>query len=113
MSTILFDFNNLAFRTVFVKDVGITTPEPDFQVWKYMMINSIYESLYKIDNPYEVILAIDDTQSWPSVYFPRYKEHRKVQRAKQTDVDWQQMFRVLREFTKKFKNTYHLKHYNY
>ena len=103
MSTILFDFNNLAFRTVFVKDVGITTPEPDFQVWKYMMVNSIYESLYKIDNPSEVILAIDDTQSWRSVYFPRYKERRKVQRAKQEDVDWQQMFRVLREFTQEIQ----------
>jgi len=99
MSAILFDFNNLAFRTLFVKDVGITTEQPDFKIWKYMMINSIYESLYKVDKPSEVVLAIDDTRSWRSLYFPRYKERRKLQRDKQTDVDWKQLFKTLKEFS--------------
>ena len=99
MSTILFDFHNLAFRNYFSKDVGITTPQPDFQLWKYMMINSIYESLYKVENPTEVILAVDDRKSWRSLYFSRYKESRKKQRDKQSDVDWNQLFKTLNDYS--------------
>jgi len=99
MSTILFDFHNLAFRNFFSKDVGIITPEPDFNLWRYMMVNSIYQSLYKVENPTEVILAVDDTKSWRSLYFSRYKESRKKQRDKQSDIDWSQLFNTLNDYS--------------
>lgn len=98
MSVILFDAHNLAFRTLFVPDVEINTPNPNFQLWKYMMINSVYESLYRVDNTTEVILAVDDTKSWRSLYFPRYKESRKIQREKKEDIDWQYLFKTLNDF---------------
>lgn len=92
MSTILFDLHNLSFRTLFTRDVGLETPDPDFQLWKYLMISNIIESLYKVKNVREVILAVDDKKRWRTLYFPRYKESRKKQRDKKTEVDWNQMF---------------------
>jgi hypothetical protein len=103
MSKILFDLNNLVFRVVFVKDVGITTPEPDYQLFKYMVTNSIYESLYNVRNVNEIILAVDDRKSWRSLYFPRYKESRKKQRDKKTDVDWQTLFSTMESFFNEIK----------
>lgn len=109
MSTILHDYNNLAFRCFFIKDVGITTPQPDYQLWKYMVINSIYESMYRIEDVNEVILAVDDTKSWRSVYFPRYKENRKVQRKKRTDVNWNDLFSHLNNYSVELRNSLPIK----
>jgi len=92
VETLIFDFNNLCFRTVFTKDVGITTPEPDFQTWKYLTFNSIYLSMQKYKNLKQVILAMDDHKTWRKVFFPRYKESRKKARSKQVDIDWTEMY---------------------
>ena len=98
MSVLMFDFHNLIFRTIFTKDVGIYTPEPDFQLWRYLTFNSIFEALKIHKNATEVILAMDDTKSWRKVFFPRYKENRRKSRDKQVDVDWQQLFNEFNSF---------------
>ena len=90
--TLLFDYNNLAFRTIFVKDVGITTPSPDYQVWKYLTFNAIFQSLYAVQDTTEVILALDDTNPWRRAYFPRYKESRSKTRAKKDDINWKEVY---------------------
>jgi hypothetical protein len=103
MSTVLFDAHNLFFRTAFTKEVGIDTPEPNYQIWKYFIINSVYESLYRVKNVSEVILAVDDRKSWRSLYFPRYKESRKKQRDKKTEIDWDMFFSEMRNLEDEVK----------
>ena len=90
--TLIFDYNNLAFRTIFTKDVGITTPNPDFQTWRYLTFNSIYLAMNKYKYISEVILAMDDNKTWRKLFFPRYKETRKKARKKKQDVDWTTMY---------------------
>jgi len=102
LSTVAFDFNNLAFRCFFTKDVEISSPRPNFQIWKYLVFNSIYKSLFKQKTD-EVILAVDDTNSWRKVYFPRYKESRKKNRDKQKDIDWKQLYGEMSAYTDEIK----------
>jgi 5'-3' exonuclease len=82
----IFDFNNLAVRVFFSKDVEATSGTPNIQLWKYSVINSIYLSLFK-DDINEVILAVDFPKSWRKLYWNRYKESRKPARDK-SPVDW-------------------------
>jgi 5'-3' exonuclease len=63
-----------------------------------MTVNSIYESLYKVKDVKEIILAVDSKKSWRSLYFPRYKEARRKQRDKKTDVNWEELFSVMHNF---------------
>jgi 5'-3' exonuclease len=88
---ILFDFNNLLFRNVFSKDINIHSTDPDWMLWRYNVYNSIYQSLWKHKTVKEVILAVDDKNSWRKAYFRRYKESRKKQREK-SDVNWKELF---------------------
>jgi len=88
---VIFDFNNLVFRNFFINEVFPHTEKPDFMLWRYNIINSIYQSLWKESNITEVVVAVDDKNSWRKSYFPRYKESRKKQRDK-SDVDWDLLF---------------------
>jgi len=86
-TVLLFDFNNLAARTFFVKDIGAHTPQPEFPLWRYRTFDAIYKALFRVANVQEIILAVDDRVSWRKLYFKRYKESRKTKRDKST-VDW-------------------------
>lgn len=98
----LFDLNNLAIRTFFVNDVGGHTVNPDFKLWKYMTFNSIYQSMFRIENLSEIIVAVDDRHSWRKMYFPRYKESRKPTRDK-SDVDWDSFYAELSSFVEELR----------
>lgn len=82
----LFDFNNLAIRCFFSSAINANSENPDLKLWKYFVINSIYESIFK-GGVSEIVLAIDDKRSWRKNVFPRYKESRRKKRDK-SDVDW-------------------------
>lgn len=94
---IIFDFNNLAVRTFFVKDVGAASSNPAYNLWRYMLFDAIYKSLFRIEKATEIVLAVDDRLSWRKLYFKRYKESRKTKRDK-SDVDWQAFFRAMADF---------------
>ena len=102
--TILFDFNNLVFRNFFIKDVNSNTSNPDYMLWRYNVYNSIYQSLWKIKNVKEVVIAIDDRNSWRKSYFSRYKESRKKNRDKKTDVNWPAFFDEIKKLTADLKH---------
>jgi len=68
-----------------------------------MVLNSIYEAMYKVKDVREVVLAVDDRKSWRSVYFPRYKESKKKQRDKQSDINWEQLFSMLQGYALELK----------
>lgn len=101
--TVLFDFNNLVFRNFFIKDVAGHTEKPDYMLWRYNIFNSIYQSLWRIKSVKELILAVDDKNSWRKSYFPRYKESRKKQREK-SDVNWQELFNQIKKLTSDLKH---------
>jgi len=89
---VLFDFNNLVFRNFFINEVGPHSEKPDFMLWRHNIFNTIYQALWKEKNIVEVVIAVDDKNSWRKSYFPRYKESRKKQRDK-SDVNWELMFK--------------------
>jgi len=101
--TLLFDYNNLAFRTIFVKDVGITTPQPDYQIWRYLTFNAIYQALHAVPDTTEIILALDDSNPWRRAYFPRYKESRSKTRVKKDDVNWKELYNNLMDLADDIK----------
>jgi len=103
-NVILIDFNNLAYRTYFVKDVHQDEENPNIKLWRFLLIDNIYKSLYKINNVRSIILAIDDYISWRKVYWGRYKESRKVHRATQSRVDWQFFFKSMNELIDDIKD---------
>ena len=102
-NVILVDFNNLVYRAFFTKEVSLEQAEPNFLLWKYMVVNNIYRSLYKVSNVSDVVLAVDDFISWRKVYWGRYKESRKIQRDKTKGVNWQIFFDELNNFMDELK----------
>lgn len=100
---LLVDFNNLMFRMLFVKDVGIKYEYPNFALWRYKIYDSIYQSIKYVGNVSEVVLAVDDKNSWRRSYFSRYKESRKKKREK-TDVNWPKTFHVVNKFVGDIKH---------
>lgn len=100
---LLVDFNNLLFRTLHARDVNIHSQVPQFTLWRYMVYDSIYQSMIHIGNVSEVILAIDDKRSWRRSYFPRYKEDRKKQRER-TGLNWDFIFKVVNKYVSDMKH---------
>ena len=94
--TVIYDLNNLAVRCFFSTDVNGNSDSPDFNLWKYRVVEIVYYSLSKFKNVTEVILAIDDTHSWRKVFFPRYKESRKLKRSSD-DIDWEEYYKHYEE----------------
>lgn len=102
--TLLFDFNNLAIRSYFgVKEI---TEDPDniqWGLWKHSVFNSIYTTLWKFKNVTEVILAIDDSNSWRKAFYNRYKESRKVKK-KDSKHDWKTLYAMMNKLAAEFKH---------
>jgi len=102
--TLLVDFNNLAFRAFFAKEVGAYTINPDLPLWRYIVYESVFDLLRKFKNVNGVVIAIDDKNSWRKSYFSRYKESRKKRRDNQKEVDWDLLFTTMVEYTKEIKH---------
>lgn len=86
----IFDLNNLFIRCFFVKSVGASTTNPDYKLWKFLCVDSMYRSLYNKDVN-GIVLAVDYPKSWRKVYWERYKESRKGARDK-SGVNWKELF---------------------
>lgn len=102
-SVLLVDLNNLLFRTLYVREIGIQTEMPDFKLWRYLTFESIFHCIKKFDIT-EVILAVDDKISWRRSFFPRYKESRKKQRDKQ-GIDFSIVFGVINKYLADLKHS--------
>ena len=103
-TVVLVDLNNLMFRALFSKDVNIRSPyNPNLQLWRYLVYDSIYTSLSMIQNVGEIVLAVDDKTSWRKSYFPRYKESRKEKREK-VGINWDSTFTTINAFIADLKH---------
>jgi hypothetical protein len=102
-NVLLVDFHNLLFRIFFIKDVGGYTVNPEYSLWRYLVYESVYKMLYNIDDITEVVIAVDDKNSWRKSYFPRYKESRKKDRDK-SDIDWDRLFEEMNNLVADLKH---------
>jgi 5'-3' exonuclease len=102
--TILVDFNNLAFRHFFIKDIDIESKRPNFALWRYNVYEGIYSLLSRIQNVGEVIVAVDSRTLWRKSYFPRYKESRKKSRDKKKNIDWTVLYDTINEYLKDLRH---------
>jgi 5'-3' exonuclease len=102
--SLLFDFNNLAIRSYFgVKEI---TEDPDniqWGLWKHSVFNSIYTTLWKFKNVSEVVIAVDDSNSWRKAVYSRYKESRK-EKKKESIVDWTTLYAMMNKLASEFKH---------
>jgi len=102
--SVLIDFNNLLFRRFFIKEVAGYSPNPEYQLWKFLVFEDVYNLICKIKNVNEVVLAVDDKNSWRKSYFNRYKESRKKNRDKKKDIDWDMLFSEINKFISDLKH---------
>ena len=98
--TLLFDYNNLAIRSFMVQE---NVENPEWGLWRYNVFNSIYQCLWKVKNVEEVILAVDDSNSWRKAIYNRYKESRK-KKKKDSKVDWNVLYKMLHTLASEFKH---------
>jgi len=83
----VFDFNNLAIRVFFLKMIGAQSSQPDYQLWKFLVFSNIVKSLDRNPLTNEILLAVDNKNSWRKQYWDGYKASRKPARDK-SGVDW-------------------------
>lgn len=63
------------------------TEHPNIQLWRFVVTDLIYKSILQYKDCNEVILAVDCPQTWRKLYWPRYKESRKLKRTK-SKINW-------------------------
>ena len=101
MSSIMFDFENLALRCFYGnKDVNPKSESPNYDFWEYLVFNSIYRMLYK-ERVNEVILALD-RESWRKIVYPPYKANRK-KKKEESEVNWELYQQKKNEFLDKIR----------
>jgi len=102
--TLLFDFNNLVIRIFFgVKEIREDPNNIQWGLWMYNVFNSIYTSLWKFKNVEEVIIALDDSNSWRKSFYNRYKESRKGKKE-ESKVDWTELYAMMNKLASEFKH---------
>jgi len=102
--TLLFDFNNLVIRSFFgVKEIIEDPNNIQWGLWMYNVFNSIYTTLWKFKNVTEVILAIDDSNSWRKAAYSRYKESRKIKK-KDSRYNWKELYSMMNKLANEFKH---------
>ena len=97
---ILIDFNGLAVATVAVNK----TDDPN--LLRHMILNSLrlHRTQFKKDYG-ELVICCEGIGNWRKDYFPQYKANRKKYRE-QSDIDWNEAFRVLSEVRDEIKSNF-------
>lgn len=112
MKSLLVDFNNIAVSKLFSRNVmkreGYDVKDVDYRAWEYGVFSSIYSYFSKYKNVKEIVLAIDNKQTWRKLYFPRYKEHRKKAKDK-FNIDWNEYNRNFLSYIKELQTHFPFK----
>lgn len=102
--TLLMDFNNLAIRNFFgCKEITEDLNNIPWGLFYYNVFNSIYTTIWKFKNVDEVILAIDDVNSWRKSFYNRYKESRK-EKKKSSKIDWNELYVMMNKLISELKH---------
>ena len=93
---LLIDSNNFFLRHFFSKIINPNSPVPEWDLFKFITVDHIISYVWKFKAT-EVILAIDDTNSWRKLLYPNYKYSRKLNREK-SEIDWGKFFEVYHKY---------------
>lgn len=93
---VLFDGHNLLHRCMYPPEVNIHSENPNYNHLFFLLFNSMYFSIFRNDPCSEVIYCNDSSISWRKLYFPRYKESRKLK--KDDKIDWNNLFKETNKF---------------
>ena len=77
-------------------DKQLQTDLERYQVWRYLLLNSIL-ALKKKFQPEEIVLALDSS-SWRKKYFKFYKANSVLARKKKTDFNYKEFIEVSNMF---------------
>lgn len=103
MYPMLFDFENLALRCFYgVKEVEAESESPNYQIWEYMVFNSVYRMLFK-ERVNEIVIALDSQSSWRKIVYPEYKANRK-KKKEESNVNWELFHEKKNNFLEEMKN---------
>lgn len=97
MSILHVDFNNLAFRCLFSPEIKATTDTPNYELWAYMVFQSILGTAEKF-GPFDHVNVAIDGDSWRHLIYKRYKEDRAAKKESMgVDFDgfWKRAYELL------------------
>ncbi len=111
----LFDMNNLAMRSVHIKDVKLvdkTTKKVisiDWAYWRLVMFSNFYSSMYKV-KAHTLVLAVDSKNSWRYGVWDRYKEDRRLKnKANKEEFPWEEYYKQYDGFLAEIKTSFPVK----
>jgi hypothetical protein len=89
---ILVDFNQIAYATMFGHMAHTKQSEPDINMLRHLMLNSLRATVKRFKREYgEVVVICDDKYYWRKEVFPQYKAHRQSDREK-SPFNWLSVF---------------------
>ena len=102
---LLFDGLNLATRCLSPakENNGV-----NYDLYEYIVFNSIYSSLLSFPDATEVVIAVD-SNSWRKDLWPKYKAHREEDRNK-TGFDWGGFFNNAKFYFEELCENFPFKH---
>lgn len=100
--SILVDFNQIMIATYMSQVGNHANMKIDENLFRHMAVNTIRANKMKFHQYGEMILCSDNTNFWRKDIFPYYKAHRQKDREK-SDVDWNDLFRLLNMVRDEFK----------
>lgn len=91
--TILLDFNQISLAAIAQERATNHQMPIEEGLIKHFILNSIRANYKKFKNQYGEMIITCDSRSWRKSHLPEYKANRK----KQTDSDWELIFKSMNE----------------
>ena len=89
---IIIDYSQLCIATYMVAIGKYTNSPIELDLIRHMILNSIRSVNHRFKNEFgNIVIAVDDGNSWRRDIFPYYKANRKVARDK-SDIDWSELY---------------------
>jgi len=108
MTTLLIDYNNIAMMKAFHKEVNIESESPNYNMWMFLVFETIYDYIRKFKGVNDVVIAQDNKMYRRRTYFKRYKEGRQKAKDKK-DIDWDTFYGHMNEFFTDMKKNFPFK----
>lgn len=92
---ILVDWNQIAYSTMFGHMAHTKQSEPDINMLRHLMLNSLRSTVRRFKREYgSVLVACDDRHYWRKEVFAQYKAHRQGDREK-SPFNWVSVFQCM------------------
>lgn len=102
---ILVDYSSIAYSCLFAQMGFDQVPTQD--LIRHATLNSLRRFRVQFREEYgEMILAMDDSNSWRRDIYPHYKAKRRQAREKDDSMDWNHIFGVMNQIQSELKSTF-------